>query len=523
MGDISERNSFMPADSLASSRVSTVLIRDCTMLTHQESTHLLSHQDIFLVGSRIHAIGPTGTLHVHPDVVGTLLDGTQLLAMPGLINAHTHSPENLLKATSVSLPLELWLLPLFVGIPQTEWTPRLVYVSAMLGAIEMLKSGTTAVLDHLWTVDGVASAYINAAMQAYQDVGIRASVAPSIEDCDLVMQAGGAQGIVFPTHPFTDRFTSWPSLNVQLAEMEQVIAAWHQAADGRLICMPGPSGIHWCSPDLLDKCQALAEKYHTPMHLHAVETELQAAVIHRILGCGGIDFLNGQGVLRPGTSLAHAIWLEPHDVGTLALSGASVVHNPVSNMRLGSGLFPFTQAKRQGVTIALGCDGAASNDTQNMFGVLKLCGLLHNHSYDSYEQWPEAVEILDAATCGGAAALGLTDELGTLAPGQLADIVLLDLTSPAFFPLHDPYLHLVYCEQGESVDTVIVHGQVVVQHNVVKTVDEDALRKEARLLCKKLWPTGFLSQDVATQEVMKTFTALRRLLLSPSANVSTLF
>ena len=516
MDDISGSNHSMAADSFSSSRVSTVLIRDCTLLSYEAASHLLPHQDVLIVGSRIQAIGSTGTLDVTADEVETLLDGTRLLAIPGLINAHTHSPENLLKATSASLPLELWLLPLFSGIPQSAWTPRLVYLSAMLGALEMLKSGTTAVLDHLWTVDGVASAYINAAMQAYQDAGIRASIAPSIEDLDLVMQAGVERGLIFSTHPFTDRFASWPSLDVQLAEMEQVVATWHQAADGRLLCMPGPSGIHWCSPELLNSCQAIAEKYHTPMHLHAVETELQAKVIHRTFGCGGIDFLEGQGVLKSGTSLAHAIWLEPHDVQTLARSGAAVVHNPVSNLRLGSGLFPFTQAKRQGVVVALGSDGAASNDTQNMFGVLKLCGLLHNHAHSSYEQWPGAGEILDAATQGGAAALGLAGELGTLATGQLADIVLLDLTAPAFFPLHDPYLHLVYCEQGESVDTVIVHGRIVVHHNVVKTVDEDEIRNEARQLCEKLWPTGALpqGQDVATQEVMKTFTTLQRLLLS---------
>jgi cytosine/adenosine deaminase-related metal-dependent hydrolase len=154
-----------------------------------------------------------------------------------------------------------------------------------------------------------------------------------------------------------------------------------------------------------------------------------------------------------------------------------------------------------------------------MFGVLKVCGLIHNHSrepYTFYEQWPGAKDILDAATQGGAAALGLSDRLGKLAPGQLADIVLLDLDAPSFFPLHDPYLHLVYCEQGESVDTVIVHGQVVVQHGVVQTVDEAEIRREARTLCEELWSAEsmLLTPDPATREVMKTFVTLHHLLLS---------
>jgi 5-methylthioadenosine/S-adenosylhomocysteine deaminase len=124
-----------------------VLIQNCALLSPDMPGRLLYHQDVLIAGSRILAIGSTGTLA--SEGVDTLLDGQGKVAIPGLINAHTHSPENLLKATSPSLPLELWLIPLFTGI--TDWTPRLVYLSAMLGAIEMLKSGTTAVLDHLWT------------------------------------------------------------------------------------------------------------------------------------------------------------------------------------------------------------------------------------------------------------------------------------------------------------------------------------------------------------------------------------
>ncbi len=491
-----------------------LLIEGCALLTPGAQGNLLLNQDILIVGSRIQAVGPTGTVSLDPAGEGIVLQGKGLLAIPGLINAHTHSPENLLKATSPSLPLELWLVPLFAGL--LEWSPRLVYLSAMLGATEMLKTGTTAVLDHIWTVAGVASEYLDAAMQAYVDVGIRAAVAPSIEDQDLVLEAGRQHGLQFPQHPFTDRFSSWPALDEQIAALERFLDTWHQAADGRLRCLVGPSGIHWCSPSLLQSCLQLAERYRTGIHLHVVETELQAVIIRNMLGQGGIAFLDHVGMLRPGTSLAHAIWLDPGDLERLVRTGAIVVHNPVSNLRLGSGRFPLVEARRLGVTVALGSDGSASNDTQNMFGVLKLTGLVHNVPGEDYERWPGPTDILAAATHGGAAALGMASELGEIAPGQLADLVLLNLESSAFFPIRDPYLHLVYCESGESVDTVIVNGKIVVEGRTVLTVDERALRREVQEYCNFIWP-GFsegLDHVGNTREVLTMLAALRRLILS---------
>jgi 5-methylthioadenosine/S-adenosylhomocysteine deaminase len=489
------------------------LIRGCALLAPDTPGRLLRDQDILIGGQRIEAVGPSGTLPFNPFRIDHIIDGTGRIAIPGLVNAHTHSPENLLRATSPSLPLELWLVPLFSDF--VGWSPRRVYLSTLLGAIEMLKSGTTTVLDHLWTVDGVAPEYLDAAMQAYYDVGIRAAVAPSIEDQDLVLDAGRKRGLSFPSHPFIDRFAAWPAIERQVDALEQFITTWHNVDDGRLRCLVGPSGIHWCSPMLLRSCLELAEHYQTGIHLHAVETELQARVIHEMLGEGGIAYLNHEGLLRPGTSLAHAIWLEDGDLELLARTDTTVVHNPVSNLRLGSGQFPLAEAHSRGVTVALGSDGSASNDTQNMFGVLKLTGLLHNQPDFDYKKWPQPEAILAAATHGGAMALGMADELGEIAPGRLADLALLDTQSSAFLPLRDPYLHLVYCENGASVDTVIVQGRVVVERGAVTTVDEQALRREIREMCHARWP-GFpegLDCVANTREVLTTLDKLRRLVL----------
>ncbi len=513
-GDVSCMDSADHHFSFPSASQDThILLCNIALLSPTAASGLLFGQDILIRGNRIQAIGPGGTLELDSTENLTRRDCEGHLAVPGLINAHTHSPENMLKATSPSLPLELWLVPLFAGVE--EWTPRLVYLSALLGAVEMLRTGTTAVLDHLWTPDGVATPYLDAAMQAYYDAGIRASVAPSIEDQDLVQNAVLAHGLKFPAHPFIDRLSSWPGIDTQLANLERFFATWHMADHGRLRCLAAPSGIHWCSPTLLEACLALAERYQTGIHLHAVETELQAHVIREALGQGGIAYLEALGYLRPGTSLAHTIWLETGDLERLARSGATIVHNPVSNLRLGSGRFPFVEARQMGVSVALGSDGSASNDSQNMFEVLKLTGLLHNNPGIDYRRWPDPLGILDAATQGGAEALGLPHDLGRIAPGQLADLVLLNLKSSAFLPLRDPYLHLVYCETGTSVTMVLVDGKIVVDQGRICSINEEALRQEVRERCATIWP-GFpaLRDGIAhTEEVQATFEALRQLLL----------
>ncbi|GCE23543.1 amidohydrolase family protein [Dictyobacter kobayashii] len=490
-----------------------LLIRGCTLLAPDEPGKLLHDQDILIVDRYIVAVGPSGTLSFNPMRVERVITGKNRLVLPGLINAHTHSLENLLKATSPSLPLELWLVPLFGDA--LEWSPHLVYLSTLLGALEMLKTGTTAVLDHLWTSAGVAGKYLDATMHAYHDAGIRAAVAPSIEDRDLVLEAGLRYGLRFPSHPFTDRFRDWEPIATQLEVLEQFITDWDDSANGRLRCFTGPSGIHWCSPGLLEACLNLSERYQTGMHLHAVETELQAAVIREALGQGGIRYLEQMGMLRPGTSLAHTIWLEPGDLNILARSGATVVHNPISNLRLGSGRFPLSDALDQGVTVALGSDGSASNDRQNMFDVLKQTGLMHNLPHIDYHKWPQPDDILQAATHGGATALGLSSELGRIEEQQLADLILLDLDADAFVPLRDPYLHLIYCEHGTAIDSVIVNGEIVVEQGKLLNVDEAALRQEIRDQCRFALAHAPTSQTLVahTNEILAQLDKLRHLIL----------
>ncbi|GCE23040.1 amidohydrolase family protein [Dictyobacter kobayashii] len=484
-----------------------ILIENCRLLSQEDPSGLVSG-DILVVGNIIEAIGKAGTLRAPDDVLCHTLTGENVLAVAGMINAHTHSPENILKAALPSMPVEIWGLALYNDY--IAWTPQLTYLSALAGALEMLKTGTTAVLDHHWTVVGVSAEHLNAVMQAYHDCGIRATVAPFLEDRDLLLEAGERYGVSFPAHPYVDRFDNWVPLEEQFAVIEQFMQNWHGGAGGRLRGMPGPVGIQWCSPDLLHSCLEIAQKYQVGMHLHALETQFQANMVEKMLGKKGLQFLQDEGALKAGTSLAHAIWLEPGDLSLLAQTQTTVVHNPISNLRLGSGRFQLEEAIQQGVHVALGSDGSASNDTQNMFEVLKMTGLVHNQAHIPYKRWPRPAQIIEMATHAGALALGYQHELGRLAPGQLADIVLLDLLDSSFLPLHEPLLHLVYGKPDTAVDSVIVNGQLVLEHKKSTYIDESALYEEIRRTCQPAWPgiQAFINMTPATGEVIASFQKL---------------
>jgi 5-methylthioadenosine/S-adenosylhomocysteine deaminase len=200
-----------------------------------------------------------------------------------------------------------------------------------------------------------------------------------------------------------------------------------------------------------------------------------------------LQHLASLGVLRPNLSLAHSIWIEPADIELFAKSGATPVHNPASNLRIGSGLAPVKQFLSAGVNVALGTDGAASNDGQNMFDALRLAALIHNQAGTDFSEWVTPVQALSMATRNGARAFGL--DAGVLAPGKLADIVLLRRDTPAFTPLNDVMGQLVFCENGSSVDTVIINGEVVVEGGRPTKVDEQEVLRLAAQARARLDPS----------------------------------
>jgi len=450
----------------------SILIKGCAVLDDTQPDGYLSSQNVLIEGNRISKIT---SANISEQGIDRVLEGKDRLAIPGLVNAHTHSLENFSKATKEKVPLELWLLDLFL---LEGFSPREIYLAAMLGAMEMLKTGTTAVLDHLALGNDLTAEALSAAMQAYADSGIRGGVAPLIQDNDQVMQAAVAARPALSPLLEGNEHAMGAGEYVEL--LDRFFRKWHRTEGGRLLCFAGPSGFQWCSDELLQGSLDVARRHGGGWHMHLLETKLQAMVCFDLHGKSATAAMKEQGLLGPEVSLAHSVWLDEADLDVLAESNSRVVHNPASNLRIGSGFAPIMEMLERGIKVALGTDGSASSDNQIMFDAMKLAGLIHNLRSTDHHRWPSSRDIVRMATSNGAAALGMEDDLGELRPGKLADIVLLDTSTLLFTPFNDAFRHLSYAENGSSVHTVIVDGRVVVEDGLVLTVDEQSIAEEAR-------------------------------------------
>jgi 5-methylthioadenosine/S-adenosylhomocysteine deaminase len=449
-----------------------VLIENVNVLSPDQD-EMLEGQYVGIEGNRIVRLSGEA-IEAGPNT--RRISGSNRLLIPGLISAHTHSPENFFKARIEAVPLEFWLVDLF-GSP-FAFTEREVYLAAMIGAVEMLQAGTTGVVDHFWVNGAMNGAALDAVMSAYRDIGIRAGVAPLVQDDhkinDMILNqnpelAGGMRGS-FP--PIT--------ANEYARMLEAFFQKWHRAEAGRLQCLAGPSSAQWCSPELMVDSMAIVQRYDGGFHMHAEETKLQAVSCRQFFGKSAVAFLAELGVLTDRTSLAHCVWVDDHDIDLIGEANATVVHNSVCNLKLGSGFAPILKMAGRGVHVALACDGAASNDNQVMFDVMKVTGLMHTVRDRSHHNWLHAQKILQMATMEGARVLRSEGELGVIQEGALADLTLIDLTTSAFTPFNDPFQHLVYSETGSSVRTVLVNGRVVMEDGELVTVGADALLAEAR-------------------------------------------
>ena len=479
-----------------------ILIKNCSLLDANAPHGLREKVDILVEGNRIAQVGAVGPGGAEIERV---IPGEGLLAMPGLVNAHAHSPENYLRGYTEKVPLELWLFDFFSS--GVRFSPRQTYLAAAFGAAEMLRTGTTSVLDHYWVNGGMTTEDLDAVMEAYRDVGIRAGVAPLVEDLrpELVGAIKNDPGL--SSNP--DGYNSALDVPDYLDTLRAFFEKWHRSEGGRLRCLAGPSGPQWCSDQVLYGSAEIAASFGSGLHMHADETKLQALLCREIYGSSAIAHMNQQGLLGPHVSLAHCVWVEDHDLEILAETGATVVHNPASNLKLGSGFAPILEMKEKGVSVALGADGSASSDNQVLFDIMKLTGLIHSARETDHERWLSAREVVAMATTGGARALGLKGELGELKPGMLADITLLRLDSSFFAPLNDAFRQLVYCENGSSVDTVMVDGRIVVEDGRLVTLDQASLNLEMREVWEQLRPSiaALSGKDLKIYQAMEHYRA----------------
>jgi 5-methylthioadenosine/S-adenosylhomocysteine deaminase len=437
--------------------------------------------DVQIVDGNISAIAS------HLDVVGTPINALNKLLLPGFVNAHTHSSEMWQRGIMSMFPLELWLAELYDFAPlDTEK----VYLSALGTAVETLLSGGTSVVDHLVLIPGKEFETIATAVRAYQEVGIRAFVAPLIQDESIT--AGIPSGETEQTHePY------FRSTQATLELIEEAVKQFHRPEEGMNI-LPAPTGIQLCTDALFKGCIELSDKYNLCLHSHLLETKAQEKLAQEKYSCSAVEHLKRIGYLSDRTSLAHCVHLTDNDIAILAETKSTVVHNPLSNLRLGSGIAPILKYRQAGVNVSFGCDGASSNDSQDLLEAIKIGSILHNVTDLDYEHWITPKQAVEMASLGGATGLNLGDKLGSLTVGKKADLILYDLTNLSLLPRTDPIALLVLGRPTNVVNSVWINGKQIVADGKITTIDVDNLRQE--LFKHSQWETKRKSKTVAQIE-----------------------
>jgi len=264
-----------------------------------------------------------------------------------------------------------------------------------------------------------------------------------------------------------------------------LVADWHNHDQGRIKIMLGPHAPYTCPPDYLKKVIALADELGVGLHIHLSETRTEFNDITNQFGHTPIGLMNSLGLFERPVLAAHCVHLIDDDIKILADHRVGVAHNPISNMKLASGVARVPEMLSAGLAVALGTDGPASNNNLDMFEEMRTCALLHKVQAMDPLAVP-AYQALSMGTVNGAQALGLENQIGQLKPGYQADLILLDFEQVHLAPSYDPISHLVYAARGSDVDTVIVAGKVLMQHRRLTTIDEAELIREARQRAARL-------------------------------------
>ncbi len=454
------------------------IIKNATVLTMCAQHGSRPFQgDILIENGRISTIGQK--IASAPDA--TVIDGKNRLIMPGLVNAHTHSSETFFRGRYEGMPLEIWLLyayPLLMGPVIDE---RLLYLRSLLLAMESLRNGVTTICDDFFDPPAHDLSRLLAVFKAYEDAGIRANVSSAAMNIHTLDALPYAREVMPLELQKQLDFGPPMSADAYMDYCRSAFSTLHGTA-GRINFMLAPSAPQRCSAELLQACHALAVDMGVPLHTHILETKTQAVTGHELYGKTLISYMHDLGVLSRNTTVAHSVWVSEQDIELMGAARCSIAHNAISNQKLGAGIAPIRQLMDAGVTIGLGTDGVSSNDTARIFDVMRVAGLIHSVSGPDYKQWIYADEILKMATINGARSAMLENVTGSLEVGKAADLVILDLTTLSFTPLNDIARHLVYSENGSSIETVMVAGEIIVHQGRMRSIDEAAILAEIREL-----------------------------------------
>ncbi len=426
----------------------SLVVTGGTVVTVDATRRVIPRGAVAIDGTRIVAVGTASEIAARFQARATI-DATGQVVMPGLINTHTHAPMVLYRGLADDLALMEWLQKYIFPAEAKTVTPAFVRAGTRLAALEMIQSGTTTYADMYYFEEEIAG----------------------------VTKAAGLRGVLGQTviqFPVADAKTPAEALRRAEAFIQKF------KNDDLIVPAVAPHALYTNDQATLLAARDLAIKYQVPLLIHLAETEDEVKAARDKGGMSPTGYLESFGFWTGARTLAaHGVWVSPDDITTLVRRGVGVSHNPESNMKLASGAAPVVGYLQAGAALGLGTDGAASNNDLDMFEAMRQASFLAKHVSRDPRVVSAAV-ALEMATIGGARALGLQDQIGSLEAGKRADLLVVRMNRARQTPLYDPVSHLVYTTRGDDVDTTIVNGKVLMRGRVVRTLNAAAVLAEAR-------------------------------------------
>ena len=420
------------------------LFNDIIIITMNDEKPVLMHGYAGITGSKITYVSEKPPA----EKAARVISGTRRLLMPGLINSHTHLPMAVLRGYANDYPLQEWLFE-HVLPAEDKLDDRCIAAGIRLGLAESIRFGTVSCTDMYFHLPRIAEAVLES--------GMKANITNAVLCLDM------------------SKFDFEKDRGV--IEVKDVIRQYKGKGDGRLIVDAGIHAEYTSAPAAWRKSVAFAAENNLNFHIHLSETKAEHDNCVKKYGKTPAEILHENGVFTRKTTAAHCVWLTENDMDILAASGATAAHCPISNLKLSSGIAPVAQMQACGVNVALGTDGACSNNTHDMFKELKSAALLQKYATGNPSVLP-AYEALKLATVNGAAGQGRENETGRVNSGFDADLVMLNLDSPHLFPLNDPCAAVVYAALGSDVCMTMVQGKILYENGRYTTIDLERTRYE---------------------------------------------
>lgn len=422
---------------------STILIKNAIILNPGENDCLKTTSSLLIKDDIIAEIGDNIT-----EKADKVIDGEGKILMPGLINTHTHLSMTLFRGLADDLSLDTWLND-YIWPVEAHLNGYYCYIGALLGAVELIKSGTTTFSDMYFYMEDVA--------RAVDEAGLRAVLSYGMID-----------------------FADEEKRRAEIAANVDLFKNCNNAAEGRIKVFFGPHAPYTASKELLDEVRDLASKFNTGIHIHVAETQKEVEDILEQTGKRPFEYLDDIGFLGPNVVAAHAVWLSEEEIDIIMDREVKISHNPCSNMKLASGISPVANMLSHDICVSIGTDGASSNNNLDLIEEMKTASLLQKvATLDPKVLTSE--ETLAMATINGARTLGLENEIGSIEVGKKADLILIDTDEANMTPDSSCISsNVVYAAKGSNVDTTICNGKILMENRKLTTLDEEEIYKKAR-------------------------------------------